>query len=360
MNNNHDNHYSALKEELDFTVEETGMKAGAEKTAEEIKDALEEKSSPPPRKWKLFILPLLLLICLLLTLSGGRKKQSDPAETPDRGASEETVSVTEAEKDDPDEKTSTKETQENGENKETAMETEKKDLIQAQDYSWQDVIFGDYEANVVFYPISILGLTENEKNLTSFRESDFVRSLSSFLSMNNIRTSAVTFSGSIACSAPHSAAYRAQMKGVAGRTLIVVFFPKYPGKYLFALEDEKEEKTETKTERESAPQSQMLSLPQTQQQAVVMPQTENAYDAMSLTLSGISSELGNYLSNPYELQYGLYDYLYNKGIRNAKSAEVTSYYIDSTDRSASIQIEIKGVGNVTAIYDPEKNEYTYQ
>ena len=81
---------------------------------------------------------------------------------------------------------------------------------------------------------------------------------------------------------------------------------------------------------------------------------------MSLTLTGISPELGNYLSNPYELQYGLYDYLYNKGIRNAKSASVTSYYIDSDDRSAAIQIDIKGVGHVTAIYDPGTNEYTYQ
>ena len=97
------------------------------------------------------------------------------------------------------------------------------------------------------------------------------------------------------------------MKGVTDRSLIVVFFPKDPGKYLFALEDEKEEKMETKAAEKRAPQSQTVQTQPIAQTIQAPPQTENSYDAMSLTLTGISSELGNYLSNPYELQYGLYD-----------------------------------------------------
>ena len=81
---------------------------------------------------------------------------------------------------------------------------------------------------------------------------------------------------------------------------------------------------------------------------------------MRLKLKSVPSELANYLSNSYELQYGLYDYLYNKGIKNATSASVTDYYIDSEDRVATIQINVDGVGSVTAIYDRDQNAYSFQ
>ena len=181
MKNNHDNHYRDLTDDPDFTVEE--IRANTGEISEEMKDAGEENHPPSLRRWNLLALPLLLFICLLLALAGGQKKKEDPAKVKNRQATEETVSVTEAEKDDPDEKAPSKEAQENDENRETAMETEKKDFAPEEDLSWQNVIFGSYETDVVSYPISILGLTENEKNLTGFRESDFVRSLSSFLSV---------------------------------------------------------------------------------------------------------------------------------------------------------------------------------
>ena len=361
MNKDHENKTCGLEEDPDFTVDEIGVKAASED--EPDADMGEEKISSSPGKWKLIILPGLMLICLLLLFSGGRKKKDDPAKGAAAKEDTETVSVTEAEKDDPDEEAPPAKSSEKNETKETAAETETDHLPPAVDLSWQNVIFGDYENSIVSYPISISGLTENEKNLTGFRESDFVKSLSSFLSRNNIKTGAVTFTGSIACSARQAAAYTAKMKGIENRKLVILFFPGYPGKYLFALEntvEEKKEETKKQTERPVSSQNVNVPSQQIPQTAPSQPQMENEYDAMNLKLTGISSELGNYLSNPYELQYGLYDYLYNKGIRNAKSASVSSYYIDSEDRLATIQIDIAGVGSVTAIYDPGRNEYEYQ
>ena len=357
------NNNCPLNEDPDFTVEEIetleGTQAGSQKGAD-----LGEGSNPSPyRRWRYHIALALLLICLLFAFAAGQMKKDPPKDGSFEGTAEETVSVTEAEN------YETKETAVEDKNAgkeekgETAISAQLMEQTKGEDLSWQAVIFGDHENGIVSYPITIQGLTENEKNLTGFRESDFVRSLSSFLSMNNIKTSAVTFSGSIACSAGEAAAYLAKMKGVDDRSLIVLFFPKYPGKYLFALEDIAEEKKEESVKKpETVTPSQSVNL-QTQPSVPsvqTQPQSENSYDAMSLTLSGISSELGNYLSNPYELQYSLYDYLYNKGIRSAKSASVKSYYIDSEDRSATIQIEIAGIGSVTAIYDPGNNEYSFQ
>ena len=56
----------------------------------------------------------------------------------------------------------------------------------------------------------------------------------------------------------------------------------------------------------------------------------------------------------------VYDYLFRRGIKNAKTAAVTGYYIDADERTASIEIKVDGVGNVTAIYDRDANSYSFQ
>ena len=214
--------------------------------------------------------------------------------------------------------------------------------------------------------IQVQGITENERTLTGFRESDFIKKLSVFLSANNISTRKVTFSGPAACSAISGAAYEAALNGIKDRKLVVVFYPEYPGQYLFCLvKDEKEKNTSgnTQTRNETQAQNQaqvQQTLPQTATVQNTQPETQPEYDAMRLSVKNVSGELANYLASTYDLQYSLYDYLFHLGIRNAKTARVTSYYIDPEERTASIEISVEGAGNVTAIYDRDANSYSFQ
>ena len=349
----HDENLRKLAEEEDFTVEE--MMFGEEENREDGVKPL------PGNVKKMIPAAIVILACLIgvLCLSLRPKKTSLSDDGRNREAYEELVSVTEAEKDMQDE-----ENQDYGSEteKETVKEMVAEEKILVPDLSWQDEIFGTARETVIKRPIKVSGLTENEKNLTGFRESDFVRSLSAFLAANNVSTSTVTFTGTVACSAGNAAAYLADLKGVSDRRLSVLFFPKFPGKYLFMLEMVTKEKTASGTEnRSQTPVSDPVQT-HTQAPAAAQPQaeTQSAYDAMRLKVKGIPGELSNYLSNPYELQYSLYDYLYKKGIRNAESASVTDYYIDSDERVATIQIKIDGIGSVTAIYDRDENSYSYQ
>ena len=261
-------------------------------------------------------------------------------------------------------------------------ETHNVSVPMGNNQDWQETVFGSHAAGVVTFPISVKGLTENEKNLTGFRESDFIRELSTFLAANNLRSSSVTFTGSISCSADQAAAYTADLNGSSDWKLMVVFYPEYPGKYLFSLirkeqtirkEEPSAKSSETRQQVPASsvsgtvPASQAVQPQQLYYQEQPAPvqqrsteETQDAYDAMELTIGNLPEELENYLSNSYELQYELYDFLFQRGIRNAKKASVTDYYIDAKDRSSSIQIRIEGVGTVTAIYDRDSNSYSFQ
>ena len=109
------------------------------------------------------------------------------------------------------------------------------------------------------------------------------------------------------------------------------------------------------------PQAQVQQTqPQTTAVQSTQPETQPEYDAMRLRVKNVSGELANYLASTYDLQYSLYDYLFHLGIRNAKTARVTSYYIDPEERTASIEISVEGAGNITAIYDRDANSYSFQ
>ena len=109
------------------------------------------------------------------------------------------------------------------------------------------------------------------------------------------------------------------------------------------------------------PQAQVQQTqPQTTAVQSTQPETQPEYDAMRLSVKNVSGELSNYLASTYDLQYSLYDYLFHHGIRNAKTARVTSYYIDPEERTASIEISVEGAGNITAIYDRDANSYSFQ
>lgn len=294
------------------------------------------------------------VILAILPLCYTREEKGNVPETE---ILEELISVTEAAKD-----TAKKETA--APEKETSAKEMRSEIITVPDLSWQDEIFGNGNAAVMTRPVQVTGLTENEKNLTAFRESDFVRGASRFLTQNNIRSSQITFTGSIACSAPEAAAYTADLKGVSDRKLIAVFFPKYPGKYLFMLESvsekEKEAVPSAETERRTQPQVTQTVPAVSAAPAASQEESESDYDAMRLSVSGLNDELSNYMANTYELQYGLYDYLYGRGIKNARAATVTDYYIDAFERTATIQIDIEGIGKVTAIYERDDNSYSFR
>ena len=340
----HDENLKNLSEDPDFAVEEimTGDEGEGEMSP-----------SPSGHKNKLPVLVIILAcFCGFLCLLPVRFHRESKRKETETKITEETVSVTEV----------PKETKE----EETALpvpetETEKiKPEQPAPDLSWQDEIFGIDAGAVMTWPVKISGLTENEKNLISFRESDFVKSVTSFLSGNNITCGAISFTGSIACSAPEAAAYMADLKGISDRKLVSVFFPKYPGRYLFMLQSVSNKEKETERQTTASPRPQVQAQPLPSAPISSQEETQSAYDAMRLSVKGLSGELSNYLSNPYELQYSLYDYLYGRGIRNARTATVTDYYIDPDDRTASIQIDIEGVGKVTAIYDRDGNGYSFQ
>ena len=89
-------------------------------------------------------------------------------------------------------------------------------------------------------------------------------------------------------------------------------------------------------------------------------EAENTYDAANLEVRAISRQLYNYLKNPYELQYGLYDYLYKNGIRNVSTATVSSYEIDADRRCASITLSIDGGRIIKALYLLDSNTYSFQ
>ena len=237
------------------------------------------------------------------------------------------------------------------------------------DTKWQETIFGAGESMAMTMQIQVQGLTENERILTGFRESDFIKKLSVFLSANNISTRKVTFSGPAACSAISGAAYEAALSGIKDRKLVVVFYPEYPGQYLFCLVKYEKEKTtsgnsQTHSQTQNQIQQPQVQAQQTQPQTAAaqntQPETQPEYDAMRLSMKNVSGELANYLASTYDLQYSLYDYLFRHGIKNAKTARVTSYYIDPEERTASIEINVEGAGNVTAIYDRDGNSYSFQ
>ncbi len=233
------------------------------------------------------------------------------------------------------------------------------------DTKWQETIFGAGESMAMTMQIQVQGLTENERILTGFRESDFIKKLSVFLSANNISTRKATFSGPAACSAISGAAYEAALSGIKDRKLVVVFYPEYPGQYLFCLvKDEKEKTSSGNTQAQNQTHQPQVQVQQTQPQTAAaqntQPETQPEYDAMRLSVKNVSEELANYLASTYDLQYSLYDYLFRHGVKNAKTARITSYYIDPEERTASIEINVEGAGNVTAIYDRDGNSYSFQ
>ncbi|MCD8074807.1 MAG: hypothetical protein LUF27_07195 [Lachnospiraceae bacterium] len=77
-------------------------------------------------------------------------------------------------------------------------------------------------------------------------------------------------------------------------------------------------------------------------------------------MTGIPTTLLNYLSNRYELQYTLYDYLYRNGYSDVTAAAISSYEIDEDTRTATITFTLSDGSSLTGIYSRDDNSYSYQ
>ena len=193
------------------------------------------------------------------------------------------------------------------------------ETVKVPDPSWMDKIFGKHDSGVVTSPLRIFALTENEKELINFRESDFIKSLSSFLLEENIKTSEVTFKGSVPFSSKGAAAYEARLNGIDDKTLVVLLYPEYPGRFQYLLIDQEKENTNARENGSREENTGISGAVTNVQNQPASSAPVDTYDASSLEVRAIPAKLYNYLKNPYELQYGLYDHLYKNGMKNVWS-----------------------------------------
>ena len=244
--------------------------------------------------------------------------------------------------------------------------------------NWKEKIFGTDIGLVQDKQIFITGLSASEKEKLSFRESDFVKAVSSFLSSKRIDAKTVEFLRKMDISADGAQEYLAVLPGHEDFYLVVLMYPEYPGKYILSFLDldglagSLKEKKKSESTPETATVNTPIQTVQTQPVAVSPPvqtqppaQTQNAspeeaeYDATDLTIMAVSSTLSNYLDNRYELQYTLYDYLYRNGKSDVKTAAVRDFNIDPDKRVASITFELDDGSMVTGTYKKDSNSYGY-
>lgn len=242
--------------------------------------------------------------------------------------------------------------------------------------NWKEKIFGSDTGLVQDKQVFITGLSASEKEKLNFRESDFVKAVSAFLSSKRIDAKTIEFLRKMDISADGAQEYLAVLPGHEDFYLVVLMYPEYPGKYILSFLDLDGLAGSLKEKQESTPETTAVNTPvQTgQTQSVVMSppaqtpvqtqpqntaQTETKYDATNLTIMTVPSTLSNYLDNKYELQYTLYDWLYRNGKQNVSTAAVDGYDIDPDGRVAEIIFELDDGSTVYGSYDRDSNSYEY-
>ncbi|MCD7717257.1 MAG: hypothetical protein LUI39_12550 [Lachnospiraceae bacterium] len=249
--------------------------------------------------------------------------------------------------------------------------------------NWQETVFGSSEGSVI-RSVEVSGLTRSQKEKAGYRESDFITTLSAFLSENGLdEVTEVTFIDEVSCSSDSAYAFIATMDAESDELLTAIMYPDYPGYYILMLQDaaeiadtigteaDTEEDTgETETVTEAAAEQEIqveTEAGQTGQQQtaastetqVSISGTQGDYNANNLSVTNIPAVLANYLSNKYELQYTLYDYLYESGRTDITSASVSSYEIDPDTRVATISFRLSNGSSITGTYDWNSNTYSY-
>lgn len=276
----------------------------------------------------------------------------------------------------------TSEKKEDSQPSSSESETAKKTDVAAQNpipetENWKEKIFGSDHGLVQDKQVFITGLSASEKEKLSFRESDFVKAVSSFLSSKRIDAKTVEFLRKMDISADGAQEYLASLPGHEDFYLVVLMYPEYPGKYILSfldldglagsVEEKKKQESATGTSAVNTPiqtvQTQpIVTNPPVQAQPTQTQNTnpeETKYDATDLTIMAVPSTLSNYLDNRYELQYTLYDYLYRNGKSDVETAAVRDFSIDPERRIASISFELDDGSTVTGSYKKDSNSYEY-
>ena len=308
-------------------------------------------------------------------------KQKPENPDPDKQVKEETVpKITETDK--PEKSTDRKAANRIGSTKSDSAEPASMPVQNQipETENWKEKIFGSDVGLVQDKQVFITGLSASEKEKLSFRESDFVKAVSTFLSSKRIDAKTVEFLRKMDISADGAQEYLAVLPGHDDFYLVVLMYPEYPGKYILSFLDldglagSLEEKEKQK--KDSAPETSAVNTPvqalQTQPVLTSPPvqapvqaqpqntaQTEEKYDATNLTIMAVPSTLSNYLDNKYELQYTLYEYLFRNGKRGVSTAAVDDFDIDPDDRIAEITFELDDGSIVYGSYDKDSNSYSY-
>ncbi|MCD7957408.1 MAG: hypothetical protein LUG93_17015 [Lachnospiraceae bacterium] len=328
------------------------------------------------RQWLIGVLLIFLAAVYLLNNSSKNTETNLPQETEtaitesesETAAAIQTVQVTGTSEANESEISAAEEDDTTAENNqsvaETLNESSPDDETETETEGWQQIIFGDSE-NIILSSIRVSGLTEEQKEKSGYRESDFLTALSAFLSDNDLTgVTEITFENEIPCSSEGAFAFSASMDNSENR-LTVIMYPDYPGQYILLIEDAKEPAEESDTEEESERQTESAGDEQAQDAIEVQSgqssaETERSYDATTLSVTGIPMTLLNYLANRYELQYTLYDYLYRNGYSDVTAAAVSSYEIDADTRTATIIFTLSDGSSLTGIYNRDENSYSYQ
>lgn len=235
---------------------------------------------------------------------------------------------------------------------------------------WISRVFGNASPVSVTGKITVAGLSEKEKSELNFIESDFVKDIGAFLNKQRIMTNLVYFEEKTECSADQAHSYVASMSGISDQNLQVIFYPDIPGEYIFLLTDKQKlvirssngaaaNQNNSNQNRQQHVQSTPQVQPIPNNQVQENQSEENSYNASALSVYSVSEELQNYLGNQYLLQYALYDYLYQKGYYNVKSATVVSYSIDGDSRSASMLFVLDNGKSVNAVYSLDNRSYQF-
>lgn len=232
----------------------------------------------------------------------------------------------------------------------------------------RELVFGGASGTVPGERVLVTGITEEMKRKVHYVETDFLKKLGSFLRKEDVHPAQIVFTGQeSALSNENAVALTASLKEDGERMLEVVFFPELEGECLFLLR-EKDRSTQAHVEetppseqaQQQAAAAQPAPLPQEAVQTQpAQPEDDRDYDATKLSIRDIPKTLLNYISSPYEFQYSLYGFLYHSGRRSVTRAVVKSYRIDPDERTATIRLKLNNGDMVTAVYDRDRNGYTY-
>lgn len=223
----------------------------------------------------------------------------------------------------------------------------------------EEIFFGSALPSVASSQLTVEGLSTADKEKTGFRESDFVRAASEFLEKNGIEADRITFREEITCSSDASA-YEALIDGREDKILSVLFYPDFPGRYIFILQDARTVTVPVQTQQTERTQTVQDIPTQTEAPQRETEETETPYDATELSVTGMTGTLQNYLENYYELQYRLYEYLYRNGYRDMKSVNVEDYEIDADTRTAVIYLKLPDGSIIICSYRRDENSYSFQ